>query len=62
MPHHTETQYGAPALRAFLDLLDKDIDVGLHVQPLPDDLTQAMQAFVLHGATLDEDFEGEVAL
>ena len=43
-------------------LLDKDIDAGCHLRPLPDDLLQATQAFARYGATLDEDFEGDVAL
>lgn len=51
-----------PALQAFLGLLDEDINAGLHLQPLPDDLVRTMQAFACHGATLDEDFEDDVAL
>ncbi|MEZ5665105.1 MAG: hypothetical protein R3E94_16455 [Burkholderiaceae bacterium] len=42
--------------------MDKDIDAGRHLQPLPDDWLQAMQTFACHGAALDEDFEGDVAL
>ena len=62
MSHRTKIEQETPALQAFLGLLDKDIDAGRHLQPLPDDLLQAMQAFACHGVTLDEDFEGEVAL
>lgn len=62
MSHPTEIEHETPTLQAFLGLLDKDIDAGRHLQPLPDDLLQAMQAFARHGATLDEDFEGDVAL
>ena len=62
MSHPSEIGHETPILQAFLGLPDKDIDAGRHLQPLPDDLLQAMQAFACHGATLDEDFEGEVAL
>lgn len=62
MSHRTEIEHETPDLQAFLGLLDKDIDAGRYLQPLPDDLFQAMQAFACHGAALDEDFEGDVAL
>lgn len=62
MSHRTKIEQETPALQAFLGLLDKDIDAGRHLQPLPDDWLQAMQTFACHGAGLDEDFEGDVAL
>ena len=62
MSHRTKIEQETPALQAFLGLLDKDIDAGRHLQPLPDDLLQATQVFARHGATLDEDFEGDIAL
>ena len=62
MPHRIEIKQKTPVLQAFLGLLDKDINAGLHLQPLPDDLVQTMQAFACRGATLNEDFEDDVAL
>ena len=61
MPYRTETQHESLALQAFLGLLDKDIDAGVRVQLLPDDLAQTMQALAHHGAILDEDFEDDAA-
>lgn len=62
MSHRTKIEQETLASQAFLGLLDKDIDAGRHLHPLPDDLLRAMQAFACHGAALDEDFEGDVAL
>ncbi|MFC4623298.1 hypothetical protein ACFO3A_13910 [Comamonas nitrativorans] len=62
MSYRTKIEQGTPALQAFLGLLDKDIDAGRHLQPLPDDLLQAMRTFACHGAALDEDVEGDLAL
>jgi antitoxin PrlF len=39
-----DAEHEDPAIVAFLDLLEKDINQGKHVGSLPDDLAQAMLA------------------
>uniref|UniRef100_UPI00334161D5 hypothetical protein n=1 Tax=Castellaniella defragrans TaxID=75697 RepID=UPI00334161D5 len=62
MSQHTRTDQEIQTIQAFLALLDKDIDAGTHVRPLPDDLAQAMLAFARDDACLDENFEDDVIL
>ena len=57
-----DADHEAPAIGAFLGLLEADIRAGRHVQSLPDDLARAMLANAHHAVNLDEDIEGEVAL
>ncbi|MBN9430622.1 MAG: hypothetical protein J0H09_29355 [Burkholderiales bacterium] len=56
-PLHTVTQ-------AFLALLDRDIQAGINVRPLPEDLAQFMeaQAQLCPDVDLDEKFEGDIDL
>ena len=57
-----EDEHNDPAIGDFLSLLENDIKTGKHLTTLPDDLTQAMLAQLHHGADLDEEISGEVAL
>jgi len=51
-----------PAIAAFLDLLEADIQAGLHVRLMPGDLARAMLANAGRTADLDGYIEGDVAL
>ncbi|MCL2898777.1 type II toxin-antitoxin system PrlF family antitoxin [Brenneria tiliae] len=57
-----DAEHEDPAIGAFLSLLARDIEAGRHVHGLPEDLARAMLANVGHGASMDEDIDGEVAL
>jgi len=57
-----EDEHNDPAIGAFLSLLENDIKTGKHLTTLPDDLAQTMLAQLHHGADLDEEISGEVAL
>ncbi|EHD20001.1 MULTISPECIES: type II toxin-antitoxin system PrlF family antitoxin [Brenneria] len=57
-----DAEHEDPAIGAFLSLLARDIEAGRHVRGLPEDLARSMLANVGHGARMDEDIDGEVAL
>lgn len=49
-----------PAIRAFLDVLARDIRQGKHIRQLPEVLIQAMQAYGGSGVDPDEEIKGNV--
>lgn len=51
-----------PAIGSFLSLLVKDIQSGLHITTLPDDLARSMLATLGKPVDMNEDIAGEVAL
>ncbi|MEI6450294.1 MAG: type II toxin-antitoxin system PrlF family antitoxin [Actinomycetes bacterium] len=51
-----------PAIASFLGLLEKDIQSGLHVTGLPEDLARSMLAALKQPLDLDSEIEGDVAL
>lgn len=51
-----------PAIGAFLDMLTADIEAGLHVQALPDDLAKAMSRHLRRPVNLDEAIDGDVTI
>lgn len=57
-----ETEHEDPAIGAFLTLLEADIRVGKHLQPLPEDLAQTMLAHAGQAVDRDEEIDGDVAL
>lgn len=57
-----DAEHEDPAIGAFLDLLQADIEAGRHLGLLPKDLAQAMLASAGHVGARGEDIEGEVAI
>lgn len=57
-----ETIHEAPAIGAFLGLLEADIRSGRNLTTLPEDLTQTMLANANQSVRLDEEIDGEVAI
>jgi len=57
-----DTLHEAPAIGAFLGLLEADIRGGRNLTTLPEDLAQTMLANANHPVNLDEDIDGEVAI
>ena len=51
-----------PALGAYLDLLDKDIDVGCNVNDIPEDLAEILTVAAQRYAPVDEPIIGDVDL
>jgi len=58
----TDEPHADPAICSFLALLEKDIQSGLHITTLPDDLARAMLARIGKQVDLNEDIQGDVAL
>ena len=56
-----DTEHEDPAICAFLDLLERDIEAG-NVHPIPEDLAQAMLAHAGRDIDLDEPFHGDVEI
>lgn len=56
-----DSEHEDPAIGAFLDLLEKDIRAGRHIQLLPEHLARAMVAGAGRAVNLDDDIEGDVA-
>ena len=56
-----DTEHHDPAIGAFLDLLERDIEAG-NVHELSEDLAQAMRAHAESEIDLDEPIHGDVAL
>ena len=57
-----DAEHEDPAIRAFLDLLARDIETGQHVRELPDGLAQTMLEEAQHEIDVDEPIEGDVDL
>ncbi|MBK4988193.1 hypothetical protein [Pseudomonas sp. S36] len=57
-----ETIHEAPAIGAFLCLLEADIRSGRNLTTVLEDLTQTLLANAEHSVNLDEDIDGEVAI
>jgi len=51
-----------PAIASFLGLLEKDVQSGLHVTALPEDLARSLLAALKQPLDLDSEVEGDVAL
>ena len=56
-----DTEHEDPAICAFLDLLERDIEAG-NVHEIPEDLAQAMLAHAGHQIDLEEPIIGDVDL
>ena len=56
-----DTEHHDPAIGAFLDLLERDIEAG-NVHELPEDLAQAMRSHAESEIDLDEPIHGDIAL
>jgi len=57
-----EAEHQDPAIGAFLDVLTADIEAGLHVKTLPDDLAKTMARHLRRSINLDEAIDGDVAI
>ena len=57
-----DAEHEDPVIGAFLDVLTADIEAGLHVQALPDDLAKAMTRHLRRSVNLDEGIDGDVAI
>ena len=57
-----DAEHEDPAIRAFLDLLEKEIAAGRGVEDVPDDVAQRMLEHAQPGIDLDEPIEGDVEL
>jgi len=64
MANRTTIEHSRTPPQAFLALLDRDIEAGVNVRPLPENLAQFMLAQIaLHpGVDLAEAFEGDIDL
>ncbi|MCM2479795.1 type II toxin-antitoxin system PrlF family antitoxin [Serpentinimonas maccroryi] len=51
-----------PAIGSFLALLEQDLQSGLHITSLPDELARSLLARLGAPVDLDADIEGDVAL
>ena len=58
----TDEDHEDPAIGSFLALLEKDIQSGLHITALPDELARSMLARLGKQVDLNEDIQGDVAL
>jgi len=57
-----DAEHEDPAIRAFLDLLERDIEAGRLVEQLPESLARTMVEDAKLDIDLDEAIEGEVDL
>ena len=57
-----DAEHEDPAIRAFLDLLERDIEAGRVVEQLPESLTRMMVEDAELDIDLDEPIEGDVDL
>ncbi len=64
MASRTNIEHSHTLTQAFLALLDRDIQAGVNVRPLPEDLAQLMlaQTQLRPDVDLDEEFEGGIDL
>ncbi|WP_243042913.1 hypothetical protein [Dyella sedimenti] len=64
MTNRTDVERENAVIQAFLALLDQDIQVGVNVRPLPEDLAKVMreQAQLGRDIDLNEEIEGDVDL
>lgn len=58
----TDEAHEDPALGAYLDLLDKDIDAGRNVHDIPEDLARILTEAAERSAPIDEPIIGDVDL
>ena len=57
-----DAEHEDPAIRAFLGLIEKEIEAGRGVEEIPDDVAQRMLAHAELDTDLDEPIEGDVEL
>ena len=57
-----DAEHKDPAIGTFLSLIEQDIQAGLRVQGLPNELARSMLEHAGHDVDLDEDIDGEVSL
>ena len=57
-----DTEHEDPAIRGFLDLIEKEIEAGRGVEDIPDDVAREMLAHAGLDIDLDEPIEGDVDL
>jgi len=57
-----DTEHEDPAIDAFLALMEADIHAGGNLHSLPEDLAQAMFAYVWQAENLNETINGDVEL
>jgi len=64
MTNRTDVERENAVVQAFLALLDQDIQVGVNVRPLPEDLAKIMreQAQLGRDIDLNDEIEGDVDL
>lgn len=64
MANRTTIEDSLTIPQLFLTLLDRDIDAGANVRPLPKDLAQCMQTQIalLPSVDLDDAFEADIDL
>lgn len=64
MANRTTIEHSHTLPQASLTLLDRDIDAGVNVRPLPEDLAQFMlaQIALLPFVDLDEELEADIDL
>ena len=58
----TDAEHEDPVIRAFLDLIEKEIEAGREVEEIPDDVEQEMLEHAELDIDLDEPIEGDVDL
>ena len=57
-----DAEHEDPAIRGFLDLIEKEIKAGRGVEEIPDNVAQRMLAHAEQDIDLDEPIEGDVDL
>lgn len=57
-----DIEHEDPAIRSFLDLIEKEIEAGRGVEDIPDNVAQRMLEHVELDIDLDEPIEGDVDL
>ena len=57
-----DAEHEDPAIRGFLDLIEKEIEAGRGVEEIPDDVAQRMLQHAELDIDLDEPIEGDVQL
>ena len=57
-----DAEHEDPAIRAFLDLIEREIEAGRGVEEIPDNVTQRMLEHAELAIDLDEPIEGDVDL
>ena len=57
-----DAEHEDPAIRAFLDLIEKEIEAGRGVEEIPDDVAREMLEHAELDIDLDEPIEGDVDL